>query len=148
MLHVKKISLTCQKCCKNHPRGNMYLSTTLAASTGRLSQLGASSSWDGGQCHITLYALQACEEKEDSPNVVNGLLQVNNLELLWKFTSMKYTFLFFIPYIELNIFVRPKIVSESLWVYTLGCDPVIGRWAYRNCTITISEKVTSADLVE
>ena len=71
----------------------MYLSTTSAASTSRPSQLGASSSWDGGQCHITLYALQACEEKEDYPNVVNGLLQVINLEFLCNVSSMGYTFL-------------------------------------------------------
>ena len=42
----------------------MSLFIRSAASTGLPNQQGASSSWDGGQCHITLYAFQACDEKE------------------------------------------------------------------------------------
>ena len=38
--------------------------------------------------------------------------------------------------------------SEPFLVSTPVGDLVIARWVYRNCPVTVSQKVTSADLVE
>ena len=49
---------------------------------------------------------------------------------------------------EINFSFSPETLSEPLSVSTPVCDPVIARRVYKNCPVTISHKVTSADLVE
>uniref|UniRef100_M1DIR0 Retrotransposon gag protein n=1 Tax=Solanum tuberosum TaxID=4113 RepID=M1DIR0_SOLTU len=44
--------------------------------------------------------------------------------------------------------VNPKTLVESLSVSTLVGEPVTVRRVYKNCPVTVSQKVTSADLVE
>uniref|UniRef100_M1DMG2 Gag-pol protein n=1 Tax=Solanum tuberosum TaxID=4113 RepID=M1DMG2_SOLTU len=58
------------------------------------------------------------------------------------------TLSFITPYIAVKFDVSPETLSELFSVSTLVGDPVIARWVYINCPVTISQKVTSADLVE
>ncbi|KAH0722549.1 hypothetical protein KY290_006570 [Solanum tuberosum] len=52
-------------------------------------------------------------------------------------------------YVTTVIFgVRPETLSEPFSISTPIGDPVIARWVYKNCPITVSQKVTSANLVE
>ena len=60
-----------------------------------------------------------------------------------------YSTLYFVtPYIELQFNVSLETLSEPFLVSTLVGDPVIDRQVYRNCPVAVSQKVTSADLVE
>ena len=55
---------------------------------------------------------------------------------------------FVTPYIAVQFSVSPETLSEPFSVSTPVGDPVIARRVYRNCPVTVSQKVTSADLVE
>ncbi|WMV30747.1 hypothetical protein MTR67_024132 [Solanum verrucosum] len=50
--------------------------------------------------------------------------------------------------VTVNFGVSPKTLSEPLSVSTPVGDSGTTRWIYRNCPITVSQKVTSKDLVE
>ena len=52
------------------------------------------------------------------------------------------------PYIAVQFSVNPETLSEAFSVSTPVSDPVIARRVYRNCPVIVSQKVTSADLVE
>ncbi|XP_069146887.1 uncharacterized protein [Solanum lycopersicum] len=56
-------------------------STTSAAPTSRPSQQGYSSGTGGSQCQSRLYALQARQDQEGSPDVVTSTLRVFNLDV-------------------------------------------------------------------
>ena len=58
------------------------------------------------------------------------------------------TLSFVTPYIVVQFSVIPETLSEPISVSTPVGDPVIARRVYKNCPVTISHKVTSADLVE
>uniref|UniRef100_M1DS27 Gag-pol protein n=1 Tax=Solanum tuberosum TaxID=4113 RepID=M1DS27_SOLTU len=79
---------TCPKCGENHP-----------APAGRPTQHDTSSGTGGGQHQNRLYALQAHQDQEDSPDVVTAV----------------------------NFGVSPETFSEPFSVSTLVSDPVITR---------------------
>ena len=56
-------------------------STTSAAPTSRPTQQGYSSGTGGSQCQSRLYALQARQDQEGSPDVVTSTLRVFNLDV-------------------------------------------------------------------
>ncbi|KAH0636085.1 hypothetical protein KY290_036497 [Solanum tuberosum] len=169
---------TCPKCNKNHPgeclagkegcfgsgqsghrlkdcpsrqvqRGNngRAQSTTSAAPAGRPTQQGNSSGTGGGQRQNRLYALQASQDQENSPDVVTGTLRVFDLDI-YALLDPGATLSFVTPYIAVQFSVSPETLSEPFSVSTPVGDPVIARRVYRNCRVTVSQKVTSADLVE
>ncbi|KAH0710910.1 hypothetical protein KY284_012337 [Solanum tuberosum] len=58
------------------------------------------------------------------------------------------TLAFVTPYIAVNFSASPKSLSEPFSVYTPVGDLIIARRVYKNFPVTVSQKVTSADLVE
>ncbi|WMV30034.1 hypothetical protein MTR67_023419 [Solanum verrucosum] len=52
------------------------------------------------------------------------------------------------PYIAVQFSVSPETLSEPFSVSTPVCDPIIARRVYRDYPISVSQKVTSADLKE
>ena len=58
------------------------------------------------------------------------------------------TLFFVTPYIAVQFSVSPETLSEPLSVSTPVGDPIIARRVYRNFPVTVSQKVTSADLVD
>ena len=58
------------------------------------------------------------------------------------------TLSFVTPYIVVQFNVNPETLSEPISVSTPVGDPVIARRVYKNCPVIVSQKVTSADLVE
>ena len=58
------------------------------------------------------------------------------------------TISFVTPYKEIQFSVSLKNLSEPFSVSTLVGDLVIARRVYRNFLVTVSQKVTSTDLVE
>ena len=58
------------------------------------------------------------------------------------------TLYFLTPYILVQFNVSLENISKPFSVSTLVNDPVISRRVYRNCPVTVSQKVISADLVE
>ncbi|KAH0729478.1 hypothetical protein KY289_000666 [Solanum tuberosum] len=150
---------TCPKCGKNHP-GECLAGKEgcfgCATPAGRPTQQGNSSGIGGGQHQNRLYALQrqnrlyalqARQDQEDSPDVVTGTLRVFDLDV-YALLDPHATLSFVTPYIAVKFSISPETLSEPFSVSTPVSDPVIARWVYRNCPITVSHKVTSADLVE
>ncbi|KAH0647574.1 hypothetical protein KY285_032822 [Solanum tuberosum] len=58
------------------------------------------------------------------------------------------TLSFVTPYVAVNFGVSPETLLEPFSVSTTVGDPVIARRVYKTFPITVSQKVTSADLVE
>ena len=58
------------------------------------------------------------------------------------------SFSFVTPYIDVEFRVSLKILVDPFSVSTLVGKSIIAQWVYRNYSIIISQKVTSADLVE
>ena len=58
------------------------------------------------------------------------------------------TLFFVTPYIAVHFSVSPETLSKSFSISTIIGNPVIARRVYRNCSVTVSHKVTLADLVE
>ena len=52
------------------------------------------------------------------------------------------------PDIVVQFSVSPETLSEPFLVSTLVGDLVIARRVYKNCSVTVYQKVTVADLVE
>ncbi|WMV45510.1 hypothetical protein MTR67_038895, partial [Solanum verrucosum] len=69
-----------------------------------------------------------------------------------EFTNLRQdsgaTISFVTPYIAVNFDVSPETLSEPFLVSTPIVDPVIARRVYKNCIVTVSQKVNSADLVD
>ena len=122
-------------------------STTSAASASCAAQQGNSSGTGGDQRQNRLYALQALQDQEGSPNVVTGTLQVFDLDV-YALLYPGATLYFVTPYIAVQFHVSPKTLSEPLSVSTPVGDPVTAKWVYQNYRVTVSQKVTSADFVE
>ncbi|KAH0721575.1 hypothetical protein KY285_005148 [Solanum tuberosum] len=85
--------------------------------------------------------------REVSPDVVTGLLRVFDLDV-YALLDPGATLSFVTPYIAVKFDVSPETLSEPFSVSTPVGDRVIARRVYKNCPITVSQKVTSADLVE
>ena len=58
------------------------------------------------------------------------------------------TLSFVTPYIAFQFSVSVETLSEHFLVSTTVGDPVIARRVYKNIPVTVSQNVTSADLVE
>ena len=58
------------------------------------------------------------------------------------------TLSFVTPYIVVQFNVSLETLSEPFSVSTPVGDPVITRRLYKNCPVSVSDKVTLADLVE
>ena len=95
-----------------------------------------------------MYVLQARQDHEDSPDVVTITLRVFNLDV-YALLDPQATLSFVTFYIAVNFNVSPETLSEPFSVSTpVSHDPIIARRVNRNCFVTVSQKVTSADLVE
>ena len=94
-----------------------------------------------------MYALQACQDQEGSPNVVTGTLHDFDLDV-YALLDPRATLSFVTPYITVQCNASPETLSEPFSVSTPVGDPIIARRVYRNCSVTVSQKVTSANLVE
>ena len=79
--------------------------------------------------------------------MVTGTLRVFYLDV-YALLDPGATLSFVTPYIAVNFDVSPEILLEPFSVSTPVGDLVIARRVYRNCPVTVSQKVTSADLVE
>ena len=94
-----------------------------------------------------MYALQARQDQKGSPDVVIDMLRVFDLDV-YALLDPEATLFFVTPYIAVQFNVSPETLSEPFLVSTLVGDPVIAQRVYRNCPVTVSQKVTLADLVE
>ena len=84
-----------------------------------------------------MYAFQACQDQEGSPNVVTGTLRVSDLDI-YVLLDLGDTLYFITPYIEVQLRVSPETLSEPFSVSTPVCDPIIARRLYKNCHVTVS----------
>ena len=94
-----------------------------------------------------MYSLQALQYYESSSDVVTGTLRVFDLNV-YALLDLGDTLSFVTPYIAVQFSVSPKTLFEPFSVSTPVVDPVIARQVYKNCPVTVAQKVISADLVE
>ncbi|WMV37992.1 hypothetical protein MTR67_031377 [Solanum verrucosum] len=76
--------------------------------------------------------------------------QVKDMAHIW-YTQRKdsgATLSFMSPFIAVQFSVSPETLSEPFLVSTPIGDPVLARRVYKNCPVTVSQKVTSVDRVE
>ena len=122
-------------------------STNLATPASHRNQQGNTSGTGGGQHQNMLYALQVHQDQKGSPDVVSGTLRVFDLDV-YALLDPGATLSFVTPYIAVQFDVNPETLSEPFSVSTPVGDPVITRRLYKNCPVSVSDKVTLADLVE
>ena len=122
-------------------------STTSAAPASHQTKKGNSSGTGSGQCKNKLYALQDHQDQEGSPDVGSDTLPVFDLDV-YALLDPRVTLSFVTPYIAVQFDVSQETLSVPFSVSTPIGDPVIARRVYKNCPVIVSQKVTSADLVE
>ena len=81
-------------------------STTSAAPASRQTQQGNSSGTGGGQLLNRLYALQARQDQEGSPDVVTGTLRIFDLDD-YALLDQGVTLYFITPFITVQLSVDP-----------------------------------------
>ena len=94
-----------------------------------------------------MHALQAQQDQEGSLDVVTSTLQVFDFDV-YALLDRGRTLSFVTPYLLLQFNVSGKTLSKPFSVSTPIGDPVIARRVYKNCLVTVSQKVISTDLVE
>ncbi|XP_015068820.1 uncharacterized protein LOC107013423 [Solanum pennellii] len=80
----------------------------------------------GGQRQNRLYAIQAHQDQEGSPNVVTGALQVFDLDV-YELLDLGASLSFVTPYIAVQLSVSHETLSEPFSVSNLVDGPVIAR---------------------
>ena len=93
-----------------------------------------------------LYDLQAGQDQEGSPDVVTVTLRVFDLDV-YALLHPGANISFITSYIAVQFNVSLQTLSEPFSNYTPVGDPVIARRVYKNIPVTVSQKVTSTDLV-
>ncbi|XP_069146888.1 uncharacterized protein [Solanum lycopersicum] len=131
---------TCPNCGQESGNGKAQ-STNSAAPPSRPTQQGNSSGTGGGQRQNRLYAFQARQDQEGSPDVVTSTLRVFDLDV-YALLDPGATLSFVTTCIAVEFSVSPETLSEPFSVFNLVDDPVIARWVYRNCPVIVSQKVT------
>uniref|UniRef100_M1DXK3 Gag-pol polyprotein n=1 Tax=Solanum tuberosum TaxID=4113 RepID=M1DXK3_SOLTU len=121
----------CPKCGKNHP-GECFAGKERCFMCGqsghRLRDCPSRQGQEGsGQRQNRLYALQARQDQEDSPDVVTGTLRVLYLDV-YALLDPRATLSFVTPYIAVKFRVSLETLSEPFSVSTPVGDPVIARW--------------------
>lgn len=76
--------------------------------------------------------------------MVIGTLQIFHLHV-YALLDPGVSLSFITPYIAVDFGVSPKILADPFSVFTPMGKTIITRWVYRNCSVMVTEKVTSAE---
>ncbi|KAH0672236.1 hypothetical protein KY284_023323 [Solanum tuberosum] len=139
---------TYPKCGKNHP-GKCFAEKEGCFGCGqsghRLRDCPTRQGQGGnnGRAQFTTLAAPACRPTQQ----VIDTLRVFDLDV-YALLDPRATLSFVSPLTVVKFNVSPETLSEPFSVSTPVGDPVIARRVYKNYPITVSQKVTSADLVE
>ena len=79
--------------------------------------------------------------------LMQSLVCYESLTLLFMHCDVGASISFVTPYIGVQLSIFPKTFSEPFSISTPVSDPVKARQVYRNCPVTVSQKVTLVDLV-
>ena len=86
-------------------------------------------------------------EREESPYVVNGMLQVFSINV-HALLDPSANLSFVTPLVAKKFDVLPNILSEPFSVTTLVNDSVVAKRVFRSCPIYLPDRVTWVDLVK
>ena len=123
------------------------LSKTSASQASQETHQGNSYGTGGGQRHNRLYARKDHQDQEGSLDVVTGTLHVFDIDI-YALLDPVDNLSFVTPYIAVQFNISLETQLEHFSVSTPVGDLVIARQVFKNCPVTVSQKVTSADLVE
>ena len=79
---------------------------------------------------------------------MQSLVHYVSFTLMFMHFQIEGYYFFCNSYIAVQFSVSPITISEPLSVSTSVGVPVIARRVYRNCPVTVSQKVTSTDFIE
>ncbi|KAH0632967.1 hypothetical protein KY284_035753 [Solanum tuberosum] len=128
----------------NGNQGNRVQSSSIAP-LDRAAPRGATSCTGGGANH--LYAITNRQEKENSPDVVTGMIKVFTLDV-YAFLDPAAGLSFVTPYAANNFDVLLEKLCEPFCVSTPIVESILAKRVYHDCVISINHKNTIADLVE
>ena len=95
----------------------------------------------------TFYALHFRGEQETSTDVVNNLLKIFTLDV-YALLDLGATLSSVAPLVSKKFDVLPEILDEPFLVSTPVGESVVAKRVYRNCPITLTNRVSYVDLVE
>ncbi|KAH0678989.1 hypothetical protein KY284_020074 [Solanum tuberosum] len=111
----------------------------------KVARRGATSGTGGGA--NLLYAITSHQEQENSPDVVNGMIQVFNFNF-YALLDPGASLSFVTPYVAMNFNVLPEQLSEPFRVSTHVGESIVVERVYRDCPIFVNNKRTMTELVE
>ncbi|KAF3650181.1 hypothetical protein FXO38_17282 [Capsicum annuum] len=91
-----------------------------------------------------VFILDVASQATESETILRQIFHVH----VYALVDPGAFFSFVTPCIAVNFRVSPEILAEPFSVFTLVGKTIIAQRVYKNCLIIISQKVTSADLVE
>uniref|UniRef100_M1DU27 Gag-pol polyprotein n=1 Tax=Solanum tuberosum TaxID=4113 RepID=M1DU27_SOLTU len=94
-----------------------------------------------------LYAITSRQEQENSPVVVTGMIKLFTFDV-YALLNLGVSLYFVTPYIAMNFDIIPEQLLEPFGVSTLVGESILAERVYRDCTISINQKNTMAELVE
>ena len=93
------------------------------------------------------YALHSRGEQETSPDVVTGMLKIFTLDV-YVLLDPSATLSFVTPLVAKMFDILPNILHEPFLVPTLVGKSVLVKRVYRNCPISLPNRVSYVDLVK
>ncbi|KAG5614612.1 hypothetical protein H5410_014436 [Solanum commersonii] len=136
------------KCPKNkqgNGNGGNRAQFSSVAPPDRIAPRGATFGIGGGTNH--LYAINNCQEQEDSPDVVTGMIQVFDFTV-YALLDPGVSLSFVTPYVAMNFDVIPEQLSEPFSVSTPVGRSILVERVYGDCPIFVNHKSTMTDLIE
>ena len=106
----------------------------------------AATSGTGGGTN-RLYAMVNRQDQENSPDVVTGMIRVFSFDC-YALLDPGATLSFVTPYVANQFAILPECLLEPFSVSTPIGEFIRAERVYRDCTVSILHKDTSADLVE
>ena len=119
--------------------------TSAPAQPARGNQKAATSGTGGGANH--LYAMVNRQDQENSLDVVTGMLRVFSFDC-YALLDLGATLSFVTPYVANQFEILPECLLEPFDVATPIGESILAERVFRDCTVSILHKDTSADLVE
>lgn len=99
------------------------------------------------QCNNRFYAIQSRQEAVETLDVVTGMLTVFVLDICVLLDSVA-NLSFITPYIAVKFDRNPEVLSSLFSVCTPVAESILKKRVYRNCPVSVLQKVILCDLVD
>ena len=94
-----------------------------------------------------LYALNNCQEPENSPDVVTGMIKFFTFDV-YALLDQEKVYFFVTPYVANQFVILPEKLCEPFCVCTRVGESILAERFYRDCPIYINHQSTMTDLID